>query len=168
MGQGAAGISATAYIQAAAFAGIFIGGFWADFWSRSNVRGRVLVVMIGLLIAGPALFMATSTSLFLIAIIGLILYGLSRGLSDCNMMPILCQVADPRCRATGYGIMNFCSCMAGGVMIYVGGLLRDRQAELGASMQAELGRIFQYSAVGMFIAGALLILIWPRREVENA
>lgn len=159
MGQGAAGISATGYLQAASFLGILIGGSWADVWSRSNVRGRLWVPLIGFLFAGPALFLSASTSVFITAIAGLIIYGLSRGFSDANMMPILCQVADPRYRATGYGLMNFCSCFVGGVMIYVGGALKDRHVDLGV--------VFQAAAAALFLAGLLLLLVRPRREPDS-
>ena len=158
MGQGAAGMSATGYIQAASFAGIVTGGVWADRWSRTSGRGRLLVPMIGFLAAAPALFMATSTSVFVLAIAGLIVFGVARGFSDANMMPILCQVADARYRATGYGFMNFCSCLVGGVMIYAGGELKDCQIGLGVT--------FQFAAAGLFVAALLLLLIRPRREVE--
>ncbi|MFA6239418.1 MAG: MFS transporter, partial [Candidatus Hydrogenedentales bacterium] len=158
MGQGAAGISATAYLQVAAFVGILVGGAWADAWNKTNVRGRILVPCIGLVVAGPALFMASSTSVLMIAIAGLLVYGLSRGFTDSNMMPILCQVADPRYRATGYGFMNFCSCTVGGIMIYVGGWLRDHDVSIGL--------VFQVSAVGLFLGGLMLLLIKPRRDVE--
>jgi MFS family permease len=160
MGQGAAGMSATGYIQAAAFIGILTGGTWADAWSRRNVRGRLLVPVIGFIIAGPALFMSASTDVFILAIAGLIVYGVARGFSDANMMPILCQVADPRYRATGYGVMNCFSCLAGGAMIYAGGALKDRQVDLGT--------VFQYAAAGLIIAAIMLLFVRPRREVEAA
>ncbi len=159
MGQGAAGFSATGYLQAAAFAGILTGGAWADAWRRRNIRGRLFVPLIGFAFAGPALFMTASTDVFVLAIAGLIVYGLSRGFSDSNMMPILCQVADPRYRATGYGIMNCFSCLTGGVMIYVGGALKDRQVGLGTT--------FQYAAVALVVAGLLLLLVRPRRDIES-
>jgi hypothetical protein len=45
--------------------------------------------------------------------------------ANANMMPIVCLIADERYRATGYGIINFCSCFIGGITIYLGGALRD-------------------------------------------
>ncbi len=157
MGQGAAGLSATGYIQAASFVGILVGGAWADLWIRRSIRGRLLVPVIGMLLAGPALFMSASTDVFILAIAGLLVYGLARGFSDSNMMPILCQVADPRYRATGYGIMNCFSCITGGVMIYVSGMLKDRQVDLGTT--------FQYAAGGLILAAVVLLLVRPRRSV---
>lgn len=155
MGQGAAGISATGYIQVASFVGILVGGALADAWSRRNIRGRLLVPGIGLLLAGPALFVSASTDVFVLAIAGLMVYGLARGFSDSNMMPILCQVADPRYRATGYGIMNCFSCITGGVMIYVSGMLKD--------MDVNLGTVFQYAAGGLVVAAIVLLVVRPRR-----
>ena len=43
------------------------------------------------------------------------------GFFDANNMPILCQVAEPQHRATGYGILNFFGCCIGGVAAYLGG-----------------------------------------------
>jgi MFS family permease len=160
MGQGAAGMSATAYIQVAAFIGILVGGAWADAWSRRNNRGRLLVPVIGLIVAGPALFMSVSTDTFVLAIAGLMVYGMARGFSDANMMPILCQVADPRYRATGYGIMNCFSCLTGGVMIYVGGALKDRQVDLST--------VFKYAAAGLVVAAVVLLFVRPTRDTKTA
>jgi len=160
LGQGAAGMSATGYIQVASFAGILGGGAWADIWSRTNVRGRLLIPVIAFCAAAPALFMSASTDALVVAIAGLIVFGLARGACDANLMPILCQVVHPRYRATGYGFLNFFSCLAGGLMIYAGGALKD--AHIG------LGRTFQFAALGAFAAALLLLLVKPRRELESA
>ena len=37
----------------------------------------------------------------------LVVFGLARGFADSNSMPILCQIAPARYRATGYGVLNF-------------------------------------------------------------
>ncbi len=153
LGQGAAGMSATGYVQITAFIGILVGGVWADAWSRRNARGRLFVPAIGFIVAGPALFMTASTDVFVLAIAGLLVYGLARGFSDANMMPILCQVVDPRYRATGYGIMNCFSCLTGGVMIYVSGALKDRNVDLGT--------VFQFAAAGLVLAAVVLLLVRP-------
>jgi len=159
LGQGAAGLSATAYLQVASFAGIVAGGAWADRWARRNLRGRLYVPLIGFCLAGPALFLAASTDVLRIAIGGLIVFGMARGFADANNMPILCQIADRRHRATGYGVMNFVSCILGGLMTYAAGALND--AHVG------LQKVFQYSSAGVVIAVLLLLLIKPKRELEE-
>lgn len=159
LGQGAAGMSATAYIQIASFAGVLIGGAWADRWCRTNVRGRVLVPLIGFCLAGPALYLSSSTTALVLAIGGLIVFGLARGFADANNMPILCQIAPARYRATGYGVLNFVACALGGVMTYVAGALKD--ANIG------LEKVFQFCAGGVVVAAVLLLLVKPKKEFEN-
>ncbi len=153
LGLGAAGLSATGYIQAASFAGVLIGGAWADRWSRTNLRGRSLVPAIGYVFAGPCLFFSAATNSLPIAIIGLIVFGLGRGFFDANHMPILRQIVNERYSATGYGFLNFISCAAGGVMIYIGGALKDRHVDLGT--------VFEFSAFGLFVVGFLLLILKP-------
>lgn len=154
LGQGAAGISATGHLAVAMFAGKLIGGAWADRWSRTNDRARILVPAIGLFIAAPATLMLATTSVLALAIAGLSIYGLTRSFSDANLMPILCQVADSRYRATGYGVLNLFSCLVGGITVYLGGVLRDAQINVGT--------LFMAAAAGMLVCGVLMIGVRPK------
>jgi predicted MFS family arabinose efflux permease len=151
----AAGFSSTFYIQAASFGGILGGGWLADYWSRFNPRGRTLTQSIGLGIAGPFLFLVGYTDSRLVLLPCLVLFGLGRGLFDCNLMPVVCQIVSPRLRATAYGVLNFASCIAGGTMAAGGGILRDT---LG------LGSALQLSAA-MLLAAALWL--WTLRVPET-
>lgn len=153
MSQGAAGFSATGYLQVAAMLGVILGGALADRWSRKGERGRVYVVILGLCIAAPGILLAANTHVLAFAIGGLILYGLTRSFADSNMMPILCMVADARYRATGYGVLNFFSCLVGGATIYAGGVLRDSHIDVN--------RIFQFSAASLIVCAAILFFIKP-------
>jgi MFS family permease len=151
--QGAAGFSATGFLQAAALLGVIIGGAVTDRWSRSGEHKRITITMIGLFIAAPGILLAANTSLLVVAIVGLMIYGLMRSFADTNMMPILCLITDERYRATGYGILNMFACLVGGLTILAGGALRDAQIDVA--------RIFQFSAVCLAAAAALLFLIKP-------
>jgi len=151
-----AGFTATAYMQVAAFCGVLVGGWWADRWSRIHLRGRVFVPMIALTCAAPFVFMVSHTEVLQLVILCLIAFGFARGCSDCNMMPILCQVAAPQHRATGYGILNFFSCLIGGVAAYLGGWLKEHQVDLSHLLVAS-------SALVLFCA-LLLILVKPTRR----
>lgn len=111
---------ATGYLQTSALLGVLVGGAWADRWSRTNERGRIYVPMIGLLVASPAILLASTINWLPLALAGLVVFGLARAFSDSNMMPILCMVADSRYRATGYGVLNLFSCVVGGFTIYAG------------------------------------------------
>jgi predicted MFS family arabinose efflux permease len=158
LGQGSAGLNATAYVQTAGFAGLLLGGAWADRWSRTRLRARLLVPCLGFCVAGPALFVTASTDVLAVAVAGLIVFGIARGFADANNMPILCQVSDPRYRATGFGLLNFFGCILGGLMTYAGGALKD--AQIG------LDKIFQFGAAAVVVAALLLLLVKPKRELE--
>ena len=151
LAQGVAGLTATGYLQTALLVGVIVGGAWADRWFRTNPFGRFYVPFIGLCCAAPGIFLAGNTNLLPLAIVGLVVYGFARAFADCNMMPILCQVTDPRYRATGYGVLNLCGTVVGGFTIYAGGALRD--AKIDVSL------IFGFASVSMVGCAALLLLI---------
>ncbi|MBO0931649.1 spinster family MFS transporter [Fibrella aquatilis] len=155
LSQTQAGIYGTAYFHAAALVGVLIGGFWADRWSRTNIRGRMLVPAIGFCLAAPAIFLASSTSLLVAAVAGFMVYALTRTFADANMMPILCQITDPRYRATGYGILNLFSCVVGGLGIYAGGSLRDGHVNLSL--------LFQLASVLLVLCAVLVYGIKPEK-----
>lgn len=157
--QGAAGISATSFLAVAMFAGKLFGGAWADRWSRTNDRARILVPAIGLFIAAPATLLVANTSVLALAIAGLSIYGFMRVFSDANLMPILCQVSDSRYRATGYGVLNMFSCIVGGLTVYVGGVLRDAQISVGT--------LFQCAAGGLLLCGVLMVFVKPVRSTGS-
>ncbi len=158
IGQGRAGVSATLYWQLAAIAGAILGGWSADRWMRSDSRGRIYVSAIGMAIIVPALFgvgYAPLTGALWVAILFLAVFGLGWGFVDCNNMPILCQVARPELRATGYGIMNMVSISCGGLADWGFGWLRDRNVPLFG--------IFGIFAGVAVLSIVLVLLIRPRQ-----
>ena len=159
LSQGVAGLSATGYLQAATLLGFLIGGAWADRWSRTNERARILVPVIGLCLAAPAVFVMAKTSVLAVAIAGVMLYGLGCSFTSANMMPVLCLVADPRYRATGYGVLNLCSCAIGGVSLYAGGALRDAHVNVN--------NLFMWSAASILVCAGLMLLVKPSRAAAG-
>ena len=160
LSQGTAGLSATGYIQGASLIGVLLGGWWADRWSRTNERGRVLVPLIGLLLAVPGILVASSVSVLPLALAGLVLFGVTKAFSDPNMMPILCSISDARFRATGYGVLNFFSCLIGGLSIYAGGALRDAHVNVS--------HVFQFGAFTVVVCATLLYFVKPQAAADVA
>lgn len=163
IGQGKAGVSATLFWQVAAIVGAITGGWLADRWMRRNQRGRIFVSAIGMAMIVPAMFgvgYAPQTGLLWVAVVFLVLFGLGWGFFDCNNMPILCQIARPRLRATGYGIMNLVSISCGGFADWGFGALRDRQVPLFG--------IFSIFASAAVISIVLVLLIKPRPTEDVA
>jgi MFS family permease len=155
LGQGAAGMTATGYLHTAGFVGSIVGGVLSDYWIRFDARGRMLVPIIGLCIAGAGIMLAGTASVLMFAIFGLVAYGLCRHFADTNMMPILCIIANPRYRATGYGVLNLFSCLVGGIGIEIGGRIRDSDFDVSI--------LFQIAAGGLVVAA---ILFWVIRPIE--
>jgi len=135
LGLGSAGISATGYMQVGSFIGVIIGGILADRWVQKNVKGRLNVILMGFCVGAPFLFLLASTSSFTLAVLGMIIFGLARGFNDANLMPLLAQVINPRYIATGYGFLNFLSTIVGGLMVYLGGALKDANVNLSITFQ---------------------------------
>jgi MFS family permease len=159
IGQGLAGVSATLYWQLAAIAGAVAGGFLADRWMRRNRRGRIFVSALGMALIVPAMFgigYSPETGRLWIAVAFLILFGIGWGFFDSNNMPILCQIAGPELRATGYGIMNFVSISCGGLADWGFGILRDRHVPLFG--------IFATFASAAVLSIVLVLMIRPNPE----
>ncbi len=155
--QTAAGLYATGYLYPASLLGVLAGGFFADKWSKTNPRARILVPVLGISFAAPFIFMASSTALLPLAIVFFMIYAFTRSFSDANMMPILCLIADKRYRATGYGILNMFSCFVGGIALYAGGYLRDANFDLSG--------IYRFAAATMVVCAIILYKVKPKEMI---
>lgn len=159
--QGPAGLSATCYIQFASLGGVFLGGVVADWWMRKTNRGRIFTSALGVLLLAPALLGLGYTSSLGVAIAAMILFGLGWGFFDCNNMPILCQIARPEHRATGYGFMNLAAIGTGGGATVLLGWMRDHGVKFSVA--------FAVSAAVALLAATLILLVKPRVDIfENA
>jgi MFS family permease len=145
-----AGFTATVYLQGTSFVGALCGGWLADRWTRTNDRGRLLTQVLGLLLAGPALFVVGFTYSSPVLITCLLLTGFGRGFYEGNLMPVMCQFTRAELRATGYGIYNFASCVASGTMIALAGALKST---LG------LGRAIEISALIVLTCGLYMMRV---------
>jgi MFS family permease len=159
--EGPAGLSATGYIQIASFVGVLLGGVVADWWMRKTARGRIFTSALGVLLLVPALLGFGYAWSLGAAIAFMILFGLGWGFFDCNNMPILCQIARPEHRATGYGFMNLVSISVGAGATVALGWMRDHGIKFPIAFAAS-------AAVALLSVG-LILLVKPRTEIiENS
>lgn len=152
--EGPAGLSATGYIQIASFAGVLFGGAMADWWMRRTDRGRIFTSALGVMLLVPALLGLGYAWSLGAAIAFMILFGLGWGFFDCNNMPILCQIARPEHRATGYGFMNLVSISVGAAATVALGWMRDHHVKFSVA--------FAVSAAVALLSAGLILLVKPR------
>ncbi|MDX2039210.1 MAG: MFS transporter [Isosphaeraceae bacterium] len=163
IGQGKAGVSAALYWQCAAIIGAIFGGRLADRWMERSDRGRINISAIGIALIVPAILgvgFSPLTGQLWVAVAFLIVFGIGWGFFDCNNMPILCQIARPDLRATGYGIMNLVSISCGGLADWGFGLMRDRKLPLGM--------IFAVFSAAALLSVVCVLLIQPREGKRPA
>ena len=154
--QGPAGLSATGYIQLASLGGVILGGAVADMWMRTTQRGRIYTSAVGVLLLVPALLGLGYGGSLNVVIAAMILFGLGWGFYDCNNMPILCQIARPEHRATGYGFMNLVSISVGAAATLLLGWMRDRGIKFSVA--------FAVSAAVALVSAGLILLVKPRAK----
>jgi len=149
-----AGFLATFWLQIGSIGGIVLGGFAADCWSKFDRRGRAWLQAIGLLAAAPFLYLAGHSSSTQFVAVGLLVFGLGRGIFDANAMPVLCSFAPEHLRSTGFGLLNFAGVLAGGVMATLAGYLK---ATVGLSLLIQsAGAVLLLAAAGIAITGRQL------------
>ena len=115
---------------------------------RRSRRGRRFAQAAGLAIAAPFLFTAAWTPWLRLVVVSLAAFGFGRGVYEANCMPVLCQIARPELRATGYGIFNMAGCVVGGVMAVAAGAGKDSFG---------LGVMFQLAAAVLLVSAVALV-----------
>jgi MFS family permease len=111
-----AGPMSTITMAMSSLVGVLLGGFISDRWIQRHMRGRIFTGAIGLTLTIPSVLLIGFGHTFLPIILGASLFGLGFGIFDVNCMPILCQFASARYRATGYGLMNLAGISTGAVI----------------------------------------------------
>jgi MFS family permease len=149
-----AGPLSTITIALSALVGVLAGGILADRWIRHTMRGRIYTGALGLALTIPAVLLVGFGDSFLTILGGASCFGFGFGMFDVNCMPILCQFASPRYRATGYGLMNLAGISSGAVITTILGKSAD---------SGNLSRHIAFLAVFVILAIFLqLMLLHPR------
>jgi MFS family permease len=157
LNEGVAGISATGFSNIASFIGVILGGVVADWWMRRTNRGRIFTSAFGVLLLVPAMLGLGLAGNLTAAIAFMILFGIGWGFFDCNNMPILCQIARPEHRATGYGFMNMVSISVGACTAVGLGWMRDHRLPFSIAFAA--------SAVLALVSAGLILSVKPKIEI---
>jgi MFS family permease len=151
--QKSSGLYATLTTASSGFLGVLIGGKVSDMLAKRHVRGRTWTSAAGLLLTVPALAGIGFAPTLPLVVVCAGFYGLGFGMFDANNMPILCQLAPSRFRATGYGLMNFFGIAAGAFLTPLLGRLKDHGVPLATG--------FAFCAIPAVLAVVLMLLLRP-------
>jgi MFS family permease len=122
---GEAGFAATAYPQAATLAGMVLGGFCADRLYRRTKGARLWLLVAGLLLVAPCLYLMAHAESFGGAKAAAAGFGLGCGLFISNLFPSAFDVVPGGVRASAVGCLNLLGGLAGGLAAYLGGEYRQ-------------------------------------------
>ncbi|HEY5509576.1 MAG TPA: MFS transporter [Prolixibacteraceae bacterium] len=153
-----AGPLSTITLSLSSLIGVLVGGIISDRWVQRNLRGRIFTGVIGLGLTIPSLLLLGFGGSIVPIIVGAIGFGLGFGIFDVNSMPILCQFASPRHRATGYGLMNLVGISAGAfITTFLG-----KSADSG-----NLGRDFAILGIVVLVAIILQLTILHPKQINK-
>jgi predicted MFS family arabinose efflux permease len=126
MSLAGAGFSSSSMLQVAAIVGVTIGGFISDRTAGSSPKGRILLLAICYFCAAPFLLSFLWNASLGTINASVFLYSFLKSVGAASECPIICEVAGPRLRSTGLGILNMMNCLAGGAgVMWAGFLKRD-------------------------------------------
>ena len=151
--QKSSGLYATLTTASSGILGVLLGGKVSDMLAKRHVRGRTWTSAAGLLLTVPALAGIGFAPTLPLVVVCAAFYGLGFGMFDANNMPILCQLAPSRFRATGYGLMNFFGIAAGAFLTPLLGRLKDHGVPLATG--------FAFCAIPAVLAVVLMLLLRP-------
>lgn len=155
MDLASAGLNGTAYLQVASVVGVLAGGFLADRASRRWRGGRQLVQAIGLLGGVPFLFLTGWSLAMRGVVLGMIGFGLFKGLYDANIFASLYDFVKPERRGFAAGLMNSLGWLGGGVAP-IAVAAAATHFSLGVCLSAT-------SAIYLVLASCLGLLFWRRK-----
>jgi MFS transporter, Spinster family, sphingosine-1-phosphate transporter len=144
-----------------ALIGCLAGGFWADRWSRTNVKGRIWVQVIALSLMSPTMLAVGFIPGVKQMSLNLLVYSLARGSLEVNSMPVFSSVLSPGIWATAYGLYNLAGTLAGSLGILFVGYMKDSWG-IGLSL----------SLTSLFLFGAFVVMwltpvrISPGSQIE--
>ena len=145
-----AGQFATIWYRPAAFGGLLLGGFLADRWAKSRMRGRIDVQILGMFIWVPTLIVLGSSDSVYVLAPTMAVIGVAYGLYVSNLWTTAFEVIDPAARSTAIGLLNVIAVPASLTSPVIGYLIDQEYVELGQAISG-------LSVIALVIAALLAI-----------
>jgi MFS family permease len=125
MSLAGAGFYGASFINGSAAASQVLGGIVSDRVARKGAQYRMPLQGVLILAATPTLLVFACTKRLLVIVVALTLNSAFRTAADLNILPLLCDLAGEDKVSIAFGITNMVNCLAGGLGIFVAGLLKS-------------------------------------------
>jgi len=162
MSLAGAGFFGASFINASAAVSTVFGGMVSDRVAAKGKQRRMFLQAVLILAAAPTLLVFRGAKSLTLIVVALVLNAALRNAADLNMLPLLCDLAGEDKFAIAFGMTNMVNCLAGGLGIFVAGLLK---AKLG------LGGVFA-GTIGILVCDSLMLFagyFWfLKRDLQNA
>lgn len=144
-----AGFYGSVFMQAGSLAGIFLGGYLADYGCRYSRASRFWLLVLSLGCCSPFAHLIGNSSAFVMTQAWMFAFGLFSGFLMGNIFPAAFEVVPAGLRASAVGILNFFGAIVSGFAPLVAG--RWKQT---------IGIERMLSAVAVvYMAGALMVIV---------
>jgi MFS transporter, Spinster family, sphingosine-1-phosphate transporter len=125
MSLAGAGFYGAALLEFPLLFGVVAGGYLSDAVARRNSAARMLVQMICYIFGAVLLLVFTGNASFSLVAGAVLGFSLMRSFAVANESPLLCDLLPPRQRSTAIGFMNSANTFAGGIGVFVAGMLKS-------------------------------------------
>ena len=152
LSAGQAGFSGTAYVQLSMVAGLLVGAPLGDWASSRSPSGRVWVMVGGLFLSAPFIYLIAAAETLTGMKLASIAYGLFKGMFSANMWAALLAVCARDRNAFAVGFCNSLGAVFGGLSSYMVGAFRGHypvETMFGAA-----------AGLGWFAAAVLAVAAW--------
>lgn len=117
----ASGLTATAYLQVSAAAGVLTGGFLGDWLARRNPAARLMVAAGGLIAAAPFAFLSLSQPELAQTKAAVAGFGIATGIMVANVFSSIYDLVDQKHYSFAVGVMNMLGGISGGAAVLLAG-----------------------------------------------
>lgn len=152
MRLGTAGFAGTFILQALLVVGLIAGAWLSDAVGHSRGARRMTLLGIFYLAATPFPLVFLGHPRFAAVAVAMSICALFRGLGEANQEPVICDIVPPEFRATAFGLHNTLATAAGGVGVFMAGMLKGH-----FGLQAVFA-----AAAGMYLLNGLALLFAGR------
>jgi MFS family permease len=159
---GEAGFASTAYAQGATLVGLVVGGAAADRLYRRIPPARFLLLVAGLTLVAPCLYLLARTGSFGTAKAAAAGFGLGCGLFIANLFVSSFDVVPAHARASAVGWLNLLGCIVSGCASYLGGAYHGAEGVPALLSGAAIACL----AAALVLAGGMAAFF--RRDHERA